>query len=450
MARMFGTDGVRGVTNTPPMTVETVLEIGRAAAFLCKRQKDPYHKIVIGRDTRRSGSMLESALTAGICSMGVDVVPLGPMPTPGIAFLARSLRASMGIVISASHNPYQDNGVKIFSREGTKLTDAEEDEIERLITKERGRMVASAGSEIGISRRIEDPAGRYIVFCKQAFPQNLSLEGMQVVLDCANGATFKVAPAVFSELGADTEAINCEPTGTNINELCGSQHTEELAARVLERKAEVGLAFDGDGDRLIAIDEKGHELTGDHVVAICARMYKNHGRLKNDRVVTTVMSNFGFLAAMRQLGIEHIASNVGDRYVLEKMIEKDAVIGGEPSGHVIFLDHHSTGDGIITALQLLACMRETGKPLSDLAKIMKLAPQVNINVNVKSKPPLESLPELQRAIQKTEKELAGKGRVLIRYSGTQAMCRVMVEGPKRAVTEHLAQRLSRTVKKLLG
>ena len=450
MARLFGTDGVRGVANTPPMTAETVLEIGRAAAYLCKKQRDHYHKIVIGRDTRRSGSMLESALTAGICSMGVDVIPLGPMPTPGIAFLTRSLRANMGIVISASHNPYQDNGVKIFSRDGTKLSDAEEDEIEHLITRGRKRMVVSPGSEIGIAKRIEDPAGRYIVFCKQTFPPSLSLEGMRVVLDCANGATYRVAPAVFSELGADAEAINCEPTGTNINELCGSQHTEELTARVLERQADVGLAFDGDGDRLIAIDEKGRELTGDHIVAICARWYKDHDWLRNNSVVTTVMSNFGFLTALRQLGMEHSASNVGDRYVYEMMMEKGAVIGGEPSGHVIFLNHHSTGDGIITALQLLACMRESGLRLSKLANVMRLAPQKHINVNVSRKPPLESLPDLQRAIRRAEKELAGKGRVLIRYSGTQAMCRVMVEGPNKDITERLALRLSRAVKKALG
>ncbi len=450
MARLFGTDGVRGVANTPPMTAETVLEIGRAAAYLCTKQNDQYGRIVIGRDTRQSGTMLESALTAGICSMGVDVILLGPMPTPGIAFLTRNLRANMGIVISASHNPYQDNGVKIFSRDGTKLTDAEEDEIERLISSDRGKMVVQAGREIGAAKRIEDPTGRYIVFCKQTFPPGLSLEGMKIVLDCANGATYRVAPAVFSELGADTEAINCEPTGTNINELCGSQHTEELAARVQERQADVGLAFDGDGDRLIAIDEKGRELTGDHIVAICARMYKNHGWLRNDRVVTTVMSNFGFLTALRRLGIEHLACNVGDRYVHEKLLEKDAILGGEPSGHVIFLNHHSTGDGIITALQLLACMRETGQRLSELAKVMKLAPQKNINVNVKQKPPLDSLPALQRAVRGVEKELGGKGRVLIRYSGTQAMCRVMVEGPTRELTERLAQRLSRTVKKLIG
>ncbi len=450
MARMFGTDGVRGVANTAPMTAEMVMDIGRAAAFLCRRESAYRGKIAIGRDTRLSGTMLESALTAGICSMGVDVVLLGPIPTPGIAFLTRSLRVNMGIVISASHNPYQDNGVKIFSREGTKLNDSEEDEIERLVTSDRAKLVLSAGSEIGVAKRIEDPTGRYIVFCKQTFPAGMSLERMRVVVDCANGATSRVAPPVFSELGADVEPINCEPTGTNINELCGSQHTEELAARVRELQADAGLAFDGDGDRLIAVDEKGLELTGDHVVAICAKMYKEHGWLRNNRVVTTVMSNFGFTTALRQLGIEHYASKVGDRYVFEMMQEMGAVIGGEPSGHTIFLNHHSTGDGIITALQLLACMRETGKPLSELAKVMKLAPQKNINVNVKTKPPLDELPELQRAISRAEKELAGKGRVLVRYSGTQPMCRVMVEAPKKEITERLAQRLARTVHNLLG
>ncbi len=450
MARLFGTDGVRGVANVAPMTAEMVLEIGRAAAYVCKRRSDRSPKCVIGRDTRLSGTMLESALTAGICSMGVDVILLGPMPTPGIAFLTRSMRADMGVVISASHNPYQDNGIKIFSREGTKLPDSEEDEIESLITSGRGRAALPCGSEIGGAKRIEDPGGRYIVFCTRTFPEDLSLEGMRLVLDCANGATYRVAPPIFSELGADVAAIHCAPNGTNINEHCGSQHTEDLAALVLERHAEAGLAFDGDGDRLIAIDEKGQALTGDHIVAICAKTYKEQGWLRNNRVITTVMSNYGFVMALQKLGIEHGAAKVGDRYVLEMMKEKGAIIGGEPSGHVIFLNHHTTGDGIITALQLLACMRMEGKPLSELAKVMTLAPQSNINVDVKSKPPLENLPALQQAIRRAEDELAGKGRVLIRYSGTQAMCRVMVEGPTEKQTECLAQQLADTVKGLLG
>jgi phosphoglucosamine mutase len=450
MARLFGTDGVRGIANLTPMTPEMVLEIGRATAHVCKKRTDRHPKIVIGRDTRLSGTMLESALTSGICSMGADVVLLGPLPTPGIAFLTRSMRADMGMVISASHNPYQDNGIKIFSRDGTKLPDAEEDEIESLIALGRLREIRPTGSDIGVARRIEDPSGRYIVFCKRTFPEDLTLEGLRIVLDCANGATYRVAPAVFSELGAEVVADHCDPDGSNINEHCGSQHTEAMSAKVRELRADVGLAFDGDGDRLIAVDENGQALTGDHIVAICAKMYKERGWLRNNLVITTVMSNYGFLAALRQLGIEHGACRVGDRNVLELMREKGAVLGGEPSGHMIFLNHHTTGDGIISGLQMLACMRQARKPLSELAKVMTLAPQKTINVEVKSKPPLEELPELHRAIEAAVAELAGEGRVLIRYSGTQPMCRVMVEGPTEEMTEGVARRLADTVEKLLG
>jgi len=450
MARLFGTDGVRGIANVAPMTPEFALEMGRATAHLCKKRADRRPKIVIGRDTRLSGTMLESALASGICSMGVDVVLLGPLPTPGIAFLTRSMRADMGMVISASHNPYQDNGIKIFSRDGTKLPDAEEDEIERLLASGRLHDVRPTGSEIGLARRIDDPSGRYIVFCKRTFPEELTLEGMKIVLDCANGATYRVAPAVFSELGADVTAVFCDPDGSNINDHCGSQSTGPLIAKVLELRADVGLAFDGDGDRLIAVDEHGQELTGDHIVAICAGMYKERGWLRNNLVITTVLSNYGFLSALKRMGIEHGACNVGDRYVYELMREKGAVIGGEPSGHMIFLNHHTTGDGIISGLQLLACMRQAQRPLSELATVMSLAPQKTINVAVKKKPPLEQLPELHRAIEAAVAELAGEGRVLIRYSGTQPLCRVMVEGPTEEVTDRLAGSLAETIGKLLG
>ena len=450
MARLFGTDGVRGVANIAPMTTEMVLEIGRVAAHICRRHAGGRAIIVIGRDTRLSGAMLENALTAGVCSMGVDVVLLGPMPTPGIAFLTRHMRADMGIVISASHNPFEDNGIKIFSRDGAKLPDAEEDEIENLIASGSCREIRPTGGEIGVAKRIEDPSSRYVAFCKETFPGGLSLEGMRIAMDCANGATYRVAPAVFSELGAAVETLHCAPNGTNINKRCGSQHTESLRDRVIESAATIGLAFDGDGDRLIALDEKGRELTGDQIVAICASMYKERGWLNNNLVITTVMSNFGFLVALKNLGIEHGASKVGDRYVLEMMKERGAVIGGEPSGHMIFLNHHTTGDGIISALQLLACMRQAGRPLSELAGIVTLAPQKSINVDVKEKPPLEELPALQQAIRIAERELAGKGRVLIRYSGTQPMCRVMVEGPTEEITGRLAERLAESVRKLLG
>jgi len=450
MARLFGTDGVRGVANMPPMTAEMVLEMGRAIAYVCKRHRDGRHKIVIGKDTRVSGYMLENALTAGICSMGVDVLLLGPIPTPGIAFITQNMRADAGVVLSASHNPYQDNGIKIFSRDGYKLPDAEEDEIERLITSGEIKDIRPTADEVGKAKRIDDAMGRYIVFCKNTFPYDVSLEGMNIVLDCANGATYKAAPIIFSELGASVTALFCEPNGTNINDRCGSQHTESLRRRVQETGADVGLAFDGDGDRLIAVDEKGQELTGDHIMAICARMYKDRGWLKGDLLVSTVMSNFGLDVALRGLGIRRVECKVGDRYVLETMQEKDAVLGGEASGHVIFVNHHTTGDGIISALQLVAAMRRYDQPLSELSKIMQLAPQKLVNVDVAKKPPLEDIRDLQAAVQAAERELNGRGRVLIRYSGTQAMCRVMVEGPTEEMTERLCSVLAETVRRCIG
>lgn len=450
MERLFGTDGVRGVANVHPMTAEMALEIGRAAAYVCKKHPKKRHQIVIGKDTRVSGYMLETALTAGICSMGVDVLLVGPMTTPGIAFITRSMRADAGMVISASHNPYQDNGIKIFSRDGFKLPDASEDEIEQLITSGKIRDLRPTADEIGKAHRIEDALGRYIVFCKNTFPEEYSLEGMKIVLDCANGATYKAAPIIFAELGAEVTAIHCEPNGVNINAKCGSQHTQDLSARVREIGADIGLAFDGDGDRLIAVDEQGVEITGDHIMVICAKMYKEMGRLANNLVIATVMSNFGFGLALKALGIEYGASKVGDRYVLEMMQEKNAVIGGEASGHLIFLDHHTTGDGIISALQLLAAMRHYRQPLSKLAQFMRLSPQKIINVDVNKKPPLDTLPELQKAIRAAEAELKDKGRVLIRYSGTQSMCRVMVEGPTEEMTERLTRTLADQVKASIG
>jgi phosphoglucosamine mutase len=447
---MFGTDGVRGIANIHPMTAEMALEIGRATAYVCKKHPKRRHTIVIGKDTRVSGYMLESALTAGICSMGVDVLLIGPLSTPGIAFITRSMRADAGLVVSASHNPYQDNGIKIFSHEGFKLPDAEENEIEDLITSGHIKDIRPTANEIGKARRIDDAGGRYIVFCKNTFPENQTLEGMKIVLDCANGATYKVAPTIFYELGASVQTIHCDPNGININARCGSQHTEDLAAKVVESGADIGLAFDGDGDRLIAIDEKGARLTGDHLMAICAKLYKELGLLKNNLVISTVMSNFGFFTAMRQLDIHVGVSKVGDRYVLEMMQEKGAILGGEESGHIICLNHHTSGDGIIAALQLLWAMRLFCRPLSELSQIMALSPQKIINVNVTNKPPLEDIPILQEAIHTAEMELGDKGRVLIRYSGTQSMCRVMVEGPTQEMTDRLTNSLAGTVKECIG
>jgi phosphoglucosamine mutase len=382
--------------------------------------------------------------------MGVDVYLIGPLSTPGIAFITRSMKADAGMVISASHNPYQDNGIKIFSRSGFKLPDVEEDEIEDLITSGRIRDIRPTAREIGKAHRIDDASGRYIVFCKNTFPEDQSLEGMKIVLDCANGATYKLAPTIFSELGADVTAIHCDPNGTHINDHCGSQHPEDLRAKIREVGADVGLAFDGDGDRLIAVDEKGNPLTGDHILAICGKMYKELGLLKNNLIVATVMSNFGFFAALKKLGIQEGVSKVGDRYVLEMLQEKGGILGGEESGHVIFLNHHTTGDGIISALQLLSALKYSGRRLSELAEVMMLSPQKIINVNVKNKPPLEKIPEIQQAIQKAEAELEGKGRVLIRYSGTQSMCRVMVEGPTEQLTERLTRMLADAVQKSIG
>jgi len=439
------------VANVPPMTAEMAMAIGRATAHVCKRHnpRGP-HRIVIGKDTRLSGYMLETALTAGICSMGVDVLLVGPMPTPGIAFITRSMRADAGLVISASHNPFQDNGIKIFSRNGFKLPDAEEDEIEQLITSGALRDVRPTGDGLGRAKRIDDAMGRYIVFCKNTVPEEVSLEGLKVVLDCANGATYKVAPIIFWELGAQVTALHCEPNGTNINDRCGSQHTQDLAAKVLETGAEMGLAFDGDGDRLIAVDERGQEIGGDHILFICASYLKALGRLQNDLVVSTVMSNLGLGAALRERNIRTCTAPVGDRYVLEMMLKERASLGGEASGHVIFLDHHTTGDGIITALQLSVAARCAGRPLSALAAALKMFPQKLVNVGVARRPPLDSVPEIAAAIRAAESELGVRGRVLVRYSGTQAMCRVMVEGPDEATVDRITEHLAGVVKTALA
>jgi phosphoglucosamine mutase len=450
MQRLFGTDGVRGVANLPPMTPEMALRIGRAAAYVCRSGERRRHRILIGKDTRHSGAMLESALAAGICSAGVDVSLAGTMPTPAVAYLARSTKADAGIVISASHNPYQDNGIKIFSGDGYKLPDAQEDEIERLVTSGEVEHFRPTAGEIGTCSMMIEASERYIAFCKSTFPLDLSLKGMKLAIDCANGATWRVASSVFSELGAEAIAIHSEPDGFNINDHCGSQHTEDLSAKVRQTSADLGLSFDGDGDRLIAVDENGQELTGDHVLAICGRMYKEKGWLKNNLIVSTVMSNFGFYAALKKLGIDHAAAAVGDRYVMEMMRERGAVLGGEPSGHLIFLDHHTTGDGIISALQLLSAVCLERKPLSTLSQIMRLSPQKIINVGVSRKPPLESIPEVQQAIRAAESQLGRRGRVLIRYSGTQSLCRVMVEGPTEEITDRLAVSLADVIKKHLS
>lgn len=449
MGKLFGTDGVRGEANKYPMNAEIAFAIGQAVVYLLKKDH-ARPRVVIGKDTRISGYMLESSLESGITSMGGNPYLLGVLPTPGIAFAAQSMRADAGIVISASHNPYQDNGIKIFSGSGFKLSDEQEEAIEDLMLGNKLHDLVPPVKDMGQAFRLEDVNGRYIVFLKNTFPRDLSIEGMKIVLDTANGATYKVAPAAFWELGAEIEVIHNTPNGININDKCGSQHTEDLRKKVVESGATIGLAFDGDGDRLIAVDEKGQEITGDQILLICANTLKELGKLKNDLLVSTVMSNLGLRIACKKYGFKHHASKVGDRYVLEDMLKLDGVIGGEESGHLIFLDQHTTGDGIITALQLLAAMVRTGKPLSELAKMMDIYPQKLINVDVKSKPDIKTVPQVMEVIERIEKELGEEGRVFVRYSGTQNMCRVMVEGPDVSMTEKYCKEIADIVKTALG
>jgi len=450
MTRLFGTDGIRGIANQPPMTAETALAIGRATAYVLKREHEGFNRILIGKDTRLSGYMLENALTAGICSMGVEAYLTGPLPTPGIAYITRSMRCVAGIVISASHNPYRDNGIKIFASNGYKLSDELEHEIEELVVSGKACHLGNETTEIGRAKRIDDAVGRYIEFCKGTFPAGATLNGMKIVLDCANGATYHVAPDIFRELGAEVIAIHDKPNGLNINDNCGSQFTADVSRMVRENGADIGLAFDGDGDRLIAVDENGRAVGGDEIIAVCAAHLKSTGRLRNDMVILTPMSNLGLRLLLNDLGIVWKDANVGDRHVLEMMRREGANFGGEQSGHVIFSDLHTTGDGIVTALQLLAVMHESNRPLSGLASVYRPAPQLLINVAVTSKPPISSLPAVMESVRAAEAELGNAGRVLVRYSGTEAICRVMVESPTEETTRRLAEKIVETVRLTLG
>jgi len=449
MGKLFGTDGIRGEANRYPMDAMTAFAVGQAMTRVLKRSGHTT-RVIIGKDTRLSGYMLESALESGVTSMGGVPYLVGVLPTPGIAFITESMRADAGAVISASHNPYQDNGIKLFSGAGFKLSDAQETEIEELVFGGKLPDMVPPPHDMGRAYRLEDAPGRYIVFLKNTFPRTLSMEGLKIVLDTANGATYRVAPDAFTELGAEVTVIHNEPNGLNINEECGSQHTDDLKRAVLENGAAIGLAFDGDGDRLIAVDEKGNEITGDQIMIICAKMIKEEGRLRNDLLVSTIMSNMGLGVACKKYGFKNHAAKVGDRYVLEDMQRLGGVIGGEESGHVIFLDHHTTGDGILTAMQLLAAMLKAEKPLSEMAGLMDVFPQKLINVDVKSKPDIQSIPELVEAIKQVELELNEEGRVLVRYSGTQNMCRVIVEGPNNEITDKYAAQLADVVRATIG
>jgi len=449
MVKLFGTDGIRGEANRYPMDGTTAFKVGQAVTHLL-RKADPRPQIVVGRDTRISGYMLERSFEAGIASMGGTPYSVEVLPTAGIAFIAKEMGADAGVVISASHNPFQDNGIKIFFSNGFKLSNEEEGVVENLILGGKISDMVPPPKEIGLGESIKDALERYVTFLEDTFPSELSMEGMKIVLDTANGATCEVAPSVFKQLGADVEVIHNNPDGFNINDNCGSQYTRDLEKRVQETGAVIGLAFDGDGDRLIAVDEKGHTITGDQVLIICAKGLKDRGELKNDLLVSTVMSNLGLTIACKKYGLEHQTSKVGDRHVMEQMQRLDAVVGGENSGHIIFLKHHTTGDGILAAIQLIASMIREDKRLSELATLMDVYPQELINVEVRSKPEIPTVQQVVKVIKKVETELGDQGRVLVRYSGTQDICRVMVEGPTDDLTKKYCRQIAEVVKTCLN
>ncbi len=449
MRRLFGTDGVRGTANIYPMTSEIAMQIGRAIAFQVKDMAHG-HRIVIGKDTRISGYMIENALASGICSMGVDVLLVGPLPTPGIAFITHSMRADAGVVISASHNPFQDNGIKIFSRNGFKLPDEMEANIEDLIFSQKMAALRPTADEVGKAARVDDSRGRYIVYLKSIFPRKYTLEDFHIVLDCAHGATYGVAPHVFEELGAKVTSIGVNPDGKNINHECGALHPELIAEKVKEVGADIGIALDGDGDRLIVSDEKGQIVDGDHIMAICAADLIAKRKLQKKTLVATVMSNMGLETCMTKLGGKMVRTKVGDRYVVEEMRAKKYNFGGEQSGHLIFLDHSTTGDGILASLQLLSIMIKKNKPMSELATIMESYPQVLKNVRTSKRLDLDLIPDFQDTIKKMEKKLGKEGRTLVRLSGTEPVIRVMLEGTKLDQIDSMANELCDLIRKADG
>lgn len=450
MKKLFGTDGIRGVANIEPMTIETTLKVARAAAHIFKRDNKRRHRIVIGKDTRLSGYMLETAICAGTCSMGVDVLLLGPFPTPGIAFITSNMRADAGVVISASHNPFQDNGIKFFAPSGYKLPDEVEKEIERLIFSNEIDSIRPTAQEVGKAYKVDDAAGRYIVHLKNSVPKGIDFEGLKIVLDCANGAAYKVAPRILTEMGADVITMGVKPDGENINKNCGSLHPEGLSQAVRENGAHIGVALDGDADRVIFSDEYGNVVDGDKIMALCALDMHGEGKLKKDTLVATVMSNMGLDIAMKKAGINVIKTAVGDRYVVEEMIKGGYSLGGEQSGHMVFLDHSTTGDGTLSALQTIAVMKKTGKPLSELASCMTTLPQVLLNVKVKKKRDLDEFPAISAMIAKAEKDLLDKGRVLVRFSGTEPLARVMIEGEDKHRITLMAQEIAESIERALG
>ncbi|MGZ3632876.1 MAG: phosphoglucosamine mutase [Parachlamydiaceae bacterium] len=448
--KIFGTDGIRGRANVYPMVVETALALGRAMGKIFRQGRSGKHRVVIGKDTRLSCYMFENALIAGLCSMGVDTLMLGPFPTPGVAFITRAYRADAGIVISASHNPYYDNGIKLFSSQGFKPSDLWEKELETLVANQNFEENLPKESEIGKNSKIHDADGRYIEYVKATFPKRRSLKNVKIVLDCANGAAYKIAPLVFKELDAEVFVYGNGPDGLNINQKCGSLYPKLIQKAVVAHKAHIGIALDGDADRVVLVDENGSLIDGDTILAICAKDMEEHGLLRNNRVISTVMCNLGVIKTLNASGIEVIQAQVGDRHVIQEMLKSDAILGGEQSGHLIFLDHNTTGDGLVCALQVLRIMGEKKCSLSSLAAMVQHYPQHRIDVKVSSRPPLNTLKNVNQVIKSVETSLGNAGRVLVRYSGTENICRVMVEGPRLNTVQRMTRQIAKVVQEEIG
>ena len=453
--KIFGTDGVRGTANVEPVTAETALKLGRAAAHVFRKRVPVArgggrHKIVIGKDTRLSGYMLENAVAAGILSMGVDVLMIGPLPTPGVAYITRSLRADAGIVLTASHNPYEDNGIKFFRDDGYKLDDAVEAEIEELVFSGQIESIRPTAGEIGKAVRIDDALGRYVEFVKAAFPKGMTLEGVRIVVDTGNGATYKSTPCVLRELGAHITVFNNTPDGTNINKRCGSMHPEVMCQAVRAVGADLGISHDGDGDRVLLCDERGEMVDGDDVLAITSLDWLQRGTLAKKTLVATVMSNLGLDHTLKNAGGQVVRTQVGDRYVIEEMVAHDYNVGGEQSGHMIFRDYTTTGDGIISALQVLRIMEDKGRPLSELRKVCTKFPQIVLNVNVREKPAWETLPDVLAMVKQVENKLGTEGRIFLRYSGTEPKARLLIEGRDQKQITHFAEEIADRIKAKIG
>lgn len=448
MKKLFGTDGIRGEANRYPMTPEVALSLGQAIAFYFARKKGA-GQFVIGKDTRRSSYMFEYALCAGMSSMGATAILTGPLPTPAIAFITKTMRADAGVMISASHNIFSDNGIKFFDPDGFKLPDEVEKQIEDFVLTPKSDSLRPHGEQIGRAFRVDDASGRYIEFLKSTFPKNLNLKGLKIVVDCANGAGYKIGPQLFSEMGAEVISLGVKPNGTNINENCGALHPENMAKRVVAEKAHLGIAVDGDADRVILCDEKGKILDGDIILALCALAKKKNKTLTGQTVVGTVMTNMGLEVWLNKNDINLVRTAVGDRFIIEEMRKKGFVLGGEPSGHLVFMDHSTTGDGFLAALQVLSLLVSSKKSLSSLLPDLSLFPQVSQALRVKEKKDLSTISSFQKKLKEVEKKLKGSGRVIARYSGTEPVLRIMVEGKNEGLIKKYSSELFLEAKKNL-